>query len=229
MHKKIFRAPFIITLVIAAMISFSGCDIGGDIVVPSGATELSMNLKVNDATNTGSLIVTEAKALVTDLQYERERDGRDQLHHTGPYALNFFLNGSLKELMNGYVVRDIYTKVKFKLHKPGETETIPDAEFRDGTAESQRYSFIIKGTYNGTAFVYKSRQEMNIVVALNKSTNINLKTMNLTTVFNKNMWFKNGTAVLNPNDANNAALIDASILNSFIDAFQDNNKDGQPD
>ncbi|MCC7159000.1 MAG: hypothetical protein IT281_05640 [Ignavibacteria bacterium] len=53
--------------------------------------------------------------------------------------------------------------------------------------------------------------------------------MNLTTVFNKNMWFKNGTAVLNPNDANNAALIDTSILNSFIDAFQDNNKDGQPD
>ena len=40
MQKKIFRAPFIITLVIAAMISFSGCDIGGDIVVPSGATEL---------------------------------------------------------------------------------------------------------------------------------------------------------------------------------------------
>ncbi len=229
MSIKFFRAAVFSIVISTVIISLPGCDENGGILIPSGSTDLSMNLKVSDATSSGNLVVTDAKALVTDLQYERERDGRDQLHHPGPYVINFVLTGSLKELMHGYIVRDIYTKVKFKLHKAGETETIPDPEFREGTAESQRYSFIIRGTYNGTPFVYKSKQEMNAVIALNKSTNIDQKNMNLTTVFNKNSWFKNGTAVLNPNDAGNASLIDASILNSFINAFQDNNKDGQPD
>jgi len=221
-------------LVLAAIIPFiiTGCDSEGGITIPSGATELSVNMKADDNTFDNPLdivVITEAKALITEIEYERERDGLNQLHHTGPFVINFSLDGSLKELLSGYVVRDFYTKAKFKVHKPEDNETIPDPEFREGSSGNQRYSFIIKGTYNGTPFVYKSKKSMNIVVNLNKTSNINLKNQNLTVVFNKSLWFMNGSTVLNPNLSQNENMIDDNIKGSFKRVFVDDNKDGSPD
>lgn len=214
--------PFIIT----------GCDVEGGITIPSGATDLSVNMKADDNTfdsPSDIVVITEAKALITEIEYERERDGLNQLHHTGPFVINFTLDGSLKELLSGYVVRDFYTKAKFKVHKPEDNETIPDPEFREGSSGNQRYSFIIKGTYNGVPFVYKSKKSMNIVVNLNKTSNINLKNQNLTVVFNKSLWFMNGSTVLNPNLSQNENMIDDNIKGSFKRVFVDDNKDGSPD
>lgn len=221
--------PFVVPVLMAF---FQGCDPAGGILVPSGATELSINMKSDDNASGNPVdvvVITEAKVLLTNIQYERERDGLNQLHHSGPYVVNMNLNGGLSEILNGYIVRDIYTKAKFQIHKAGETETIPDAEFREGTAENQRYSMIIRGTYNGAPFVYRSKQSLEVVANFNKSTNINLKKQNLTVVFNKTTWFRSGSNVLNPNLASNAALIDANIMTSFKSAFQDDNKDGEPD
>lgn len=214
--------PFLIT----------GCDIGGDIVIPSGATELSVNVKSDDNASDNPadvIVVTEAKALITDIQYERERDGLNQLHHTGPYVVNLALDGSLKEIMKGYIVRDIYTKAKFQVHKAEDGQQISDPEFIEGTGENQRYSFIIKGTYNGTPFTYKSKRSMDIVINFNKSSNVKNKTHNFTMLFNKTGWFTNGSAVLNPNLSQNADIIDNNIKNSFKKAFLDDNKDGAAD
>ncbi|MBN8584262.1 MAG: hypothetical protein J0M37_04140 [Ignavibacteria bacterium] len=214
--------PFLIT----------GCDIGGDIVIPSGATELSVNVKADDNISDNPadvVVITEAKALITDIQYERERDGLNQLHHTGPYVISLDLNGSLKELMKGYVVRDIYTKAKFQVHKAEDGQQISDPEFIEGTGENQRYSFIVKGTYNGTPFIYKSKKSMDIVINFNKSSNVKNKTHNFTMLFNKTGWFKNGTTVLNPNLPQNADMIDNNIKSSFRKVFLDDNKDGVAD
>lgn len=214
--------PFLVT----------GCDIGGEIIIPSGATELSVNIKSDDNASDNPIdvvVVTEAKALITDIQYERERDGLNQLHHTGPYVINLALDGSLRELMNGYVVRDIYTKAKFQVHKAEDGQQVPDPEFIEGSGDNQRYSFIIKGTYNGAAFVYKSKKSMDIVINFNKASNINLKNQNFTVLFNKTGWFMNGTTVLNPALPQNADMIDNNIKASFKKAFIDDNKDGIAD
>ena len=221
-----------IMFTVVVMFALNGCDENGGILIPSGSTELSINMKSDDNASDNpidAVIVTEAKALITDIQYERERDGRDQLHHTGPFIINFTFDGSLKELHIGYIVRDIYTKVKFLLHKPGENETVADPEFKTGTAENQRFSVIIKGTYNGSPFTYRSQQELSISTGFNKSTNINSPSQNVTVVLNRTGWFKNGAAVLNPNLPGNAPIIDSNIADSFIQAFLDDNKDGQPD
>ncbi len=228
--NKIKKA--LVILILTAPFLIAGCDIGGDIVLPSGATELSVNTKADDNVFDNPLagvLISEAKALITDIQYERERDGLNQLHHPGPYVLYLTLDGSLKELMKGYVVRDVYTKVKFEVHKAEDNQSVPDPEFIDGPGENQRYSFIVRGTYNGTPFVYKSKKSMDIVIDLNKSTNINLKNENLTIVFNKSTWFTSGTTILDPNNAQNVNTIDNNIKNSFKSAFLDNNKDGIPD
>ena len=233
---KIFKkhTRIILTAVILNILPFltTGCDIGGDIVIPSGATELSVNIKSNDnaaGNPIDVIVINEAKVLITDIQYERERDGLNQLHHTGPYAVNLAIDGSLKEIMKGYIVRDIYTKAKFQVHKAEDGQQIPDPEFIEGSGENQRYSMIIKGTYNGAAFVYKSKRSMDIVINLSKISNIKNKTHNFTLLFNKTGWFMNGSTVLNPNLGQNADLIDNNIKNSFRKAFLDDNKDGVED
>ena len=231
--KKPGLLKLLLFCICATVLVFTqGCDPAGGILVPSGATELSINMMSDDSAVDNPVdvvVITQAKVLLTNIQYERERDGLNQLHHTGPYVVNMDLNGGLSEILNGYIVRDIYTKAKFQIHKAGETETIPDAEFREGTAENQRYSMIIRGTFNGSAFVYKSKQTLEVVTNFNKSTNINLKKQNLTVVFNKTTWFNSGSTVLNPTTAANAPIIDANIQSSFKSAFQDDNKDGVPD
>lgn len=234
MKTAIKSIRIILTAALFNIIPFliTGCDIGGDIVIPSGATELSVNIKSDDNASDTPLdvvVITEAKALITDIQYERERDGLNQLHHTGPYVVNLDLNGSLKEIMNGYVVRDIYTKAKFQVHKAEDGQQVPDPEFIEGSGDNQRYSFIIKGTYNGAAFVYKSKKSMDIVINFNKASNINLKNQNFTVLFNKTGWFMNGTTVLNPALPQNADMIDNNIKASFKKAFIDDNKDGIAD
>jgi hypothetical protein len=227
--KKTILAAF---LIFTASAVITGCDENGGILIPSGATDLTLSIGANDNITDNpadAVIITEAKALITEIEYERERDGIDQLHHTGPYVVYFNLTGSLTGVLTGFIVRDIYTKAKFKFHKPESTETPADPEFKDGTGDAQRYSFIIKGTYNGAAFVYKSKKSAALVINFNSSANINLKEQNLTVLFNKTGWFKNGTTVLNPNLPANADIIDNNIRNSFMRAFKDDNKDGQPD
>lgn len=209
------------------MLSVSGCDENGGITIPSGATELTLSVKSDDLLD--NIAITEAKALITNIEYERESSGRNQLHHTGPFIVNFGLSGSLTEILTGYIVRDKYTKVKFQIHKPEENESVSDPDFKEGTGTNQRYSFIIKGTYNGSSFIYRTKQSLNLVVGMNEVTNVNLKKQNITVVLNKTDWFKNGNTELNPNDPNNTAIIDENIKNSFKTSFLDDNKDGQPD
>lgn len=215
-------------LITASAFYITGCDAGGGITIPSGASSLTVSMKSDDNVD-APVIITEAKALISSVEFEKQSDGKNQLHQAGPLVMSLRLDGSLKEMGTQYIVRDNYTKIKFRLHKPGETEIPSDPEFKDGTGVNQRYSFIIKGTYNGSAFVYKCKQEENIVINFDKVENINLKADNITVLFNKVKWFKNGSIDLNPNDPQNEALIDNNIKISFSRAFKDDNKDGVPD
>lgn len=225
--KKTSKLLFAALTVISA-IYFAGCDAGGGITIPSGASSLTVSVKSDDNSD-APVIITEAKLLISNVEFEKQSDGKNQLHQPGPFVMNLSIDGSLKEMGTQYIIRDNYTKIKFQFHKPAETESPSDPEFKEGTGVNQRYSFIIKGTYNGSAFVYKSKQEADIVINFDKVENINLKADNITVLFNKLKWFKNGSADLNPNDPQNAALIDNNIKLSFARAFKDDNKDGLPD
>jgi len=218
-------------LLILFLLQVTGCDENGGITVPSGVSELTVSVKSDDAVldDPAAIVITEAKALIMDVEFEKQSNGRDELHQRGPFVLNFNTNGTIKEMGTQYIIRDNYTKIKFQLHKPEETETPSDPEFKEGTGTNQRYSFIIKGTYNGSSFVYKSKQSANVVINFTQAENINLKKTNITVLFNKLKWFKNGSAEVNPNDPQYASLIDNNIKISFSKVFRDDDKNGQPD
>ncbi|RPI14171.1 MAG: hypothetical protein EHM58_17060 [Ignavibacteriae bacterium] len=211
------------------ILNFTGCDEGGGITIPSGASELTVSVKSDDNITDAALVITQIKALITDVEFEKESNGKDELHQRGPIAATFNTDGSLTTLGTQYIIRDIYTKAKFVLHKPEENETVTDPEFKEGTGESQRYSFIVKGTYNGNSFVYKSKKSASIVILFDGSENLNLKTANITIAFNKLKWFKNGPNEINPSDPLYENQIDDNIKNSFMKVFRDDDKNGQPD
>jgi len=219
---------FILILFTLSVGTFTGCDESGGITIPSGSTELTVSAK-SDKTLPDlpvNITITEAKALLHQVQLEQETNQNNQTITFEPFVVNFITTGSLKEMTTKYIIKDLYTKVKFQLHKPENNEVPPDPEFVSGT---QKYSFIIKGTYNGNSFVYKSKKTQYVVVGFSQTENINLKTMNITVLFNELKWFKNGTADLDPRVASNETLIDENIKNSFKKAFIDNDKNGIPD
>jgi hypothetical protein len=215
----------------AIALNFIGCDENGGITIPSGVSELTVSVKSDDnvSDNPASVVITEAKALITNVEFEKLSNGKDELHQRGPFVIRLKLDGTIQEMGTQYIIRDNYTKIKFQLHKPEDNETPPDPEFSEGAGINQRFSFIIKGVYNGSSFVYKSKQQANLVINFDMTENINLKKTNVTMVFNKLKWFKNGSTVLNPNDPQSESIIDNNIRNSFVKVFRDDNKDGIPD
>jgi hypothetical protein len=214
--------------VLFSLALFAGCDENGGITIPSGATELTVSAISNKGLDNppAVVVITEVKALIHTVQFEQETNQNNQTITFSPFVVHFSTNGSLSEMTTKYIIRDFYTKVKFQIHKPEDNETPSDPEFISGT---QRYSFIIKGTYNGNSFTYKSASSENIVINFSKTENFELTKTNVTIAFNELGWFKNGSSDLDPNNPQNASMIDNNIRNSFKAAFLDNDKNGIPD
>ncbi|KXK56317.1 MAG: hypothetical protein UZ05_CHB002000234 [Chlorobi bacterium OLB5] len=215
------------------LLAFTGC--GEDSSVNNntgGNTEgnTSMSVKLDESiTGSNYPVITEAKALITEVELETEPSGTSHEIHISPVVIYFNTGGQIVSVAAGNLPSGSWNKIKLKIHKPEDTEPIPDPEFREGTSGNQRYSFIIKGTYNGNPFVYKSRKSAGIIINLNAPLNTGNGSRNITLLVNPSLWFINNGNVLDPGNSSNDDLIDDNLKNSFKRAFRDDNKDGQPD
>ena len=68
------------------------------------------------------------------------------------------LNGITTDFAVSNIPAGVYDEIKFKLHQIEGSEIPPDPEFKDG---DERYSVIVKGSYNSIPFVYKSKKSAN--------------------------------------------------------------------
>lgn len=178
-----------------------------------------------------ALEISSAKILLKNIKLHRfpSNDGRDI--SVGPIAVMLALDGSLNTIGGlARVPPVVYDRVKFRLHKPEDTEPIPDPEFRDGPSGQLRYSTIVRGSYNGQSFVYKSReealQEVRFVSPLAVAQD---EVVNVTLTVDVASWFTVGGVTLDPTNPNNTQAIDAAIKASFGRVFKDNDRDGRPD
>lgn len=215
------------------LLAITGC--GEDSSVNNntgGNTEgnTSMSVKLDESiTGSNYPVITEAKALITEVELETEPSGTSHEIHISPVVIYFNTGGQIVSVTAGNLPSGSWNKIKLKIHKPEDTEPIPDPEFREGTSGNQRYSFIIKGTFNGNPFVYKSRKSAGIIINLNAPLNTGNGSRNITLLVNPSLWFINNGIVLDPGNSSNDDLIDDNLKNSFKRAFRDDNKDGQPD
>lgn len=196
----------------------------------SGTDNISLSVKTdNSSDNPVSLIIDEAKALINEVEVEQEPSGTEHHIRISPFVVRFSMNGTLITVATGNIPSGNYNKIKFKIHKPEDNETPPDPEFKEGSSGNQRYSFIIKGRYNGASFVYKSRKSASLVIAFPTSVNMQQTSINITVLVNPVLWFKNGTIDIDPRNPEFEDLIDDNLKNSFRHAFRDDDKNGRPD
>lgn len=195
-----------------------------------GSDNTSMSVKTDNNTTAASTIsITEAKALITEVELETEPSGASQHIRIAPFVIYFNTTGVLVTVTTGNLPSGTFNKIKFKIHKPEDTEPIPDPEFREGTSGNQRYSFIIKGSFNGNSFVYKSRRSASLVINLPSPVTTGSSSRNITVLVNPSQWFTSGGNFIDPRESGNENLIDDNLKSSFKRAFKDDNKDGLPD
>ncbi|HRE40234.1 MAG TPA: hypothetical protein PLG90_02790 [Ignavibacteria bacterium] len=195
----------------------------------SETSGIKLNVISSDETDNpaGDLQISEAKALLSKIEVENSSGSREI--NMNSLVVNFNLSGEVKQIIEKSIPEGVYTKIKFQLHKPEDFETVSDPEFKTGNSGNQRFSVIIKGSYNGSAFVYKSRKSINIVLNFNQPIDIRNNMKNITLLLQKNLWFMSNGITLNPNDDDNKDIIDDNIKRSFAKAFKDDDKNGRPD
>jgi hypothetical protein len=227
------KDAFLAGLLTLLLVMVSGCG-DSSVTNPSSSSSdksLSVSVKSDNSIDNPAdeIVITEAKALITEIEFELEGSGTSQEIKAGPIVVNFNLSGGIQTILSSNIPSGVYNKVKFQIHKPEDTEPIPDPEFREGTSGNQRYSFIVKGSYNGNSFIYKSRKSTNIVINFDKAVNFQATGLNLTVLFNQFSWFKSGSVILDPGNSSHENEIDDNIKSSFKRAFKDDDKNGSPD
>jgi hypothetical protein len=125
-----------------------------------------------------------------------------------------------------------YTKIEFKIHKPG-SDSVDQAFFATNPTWPSNTSIRVTGTFNGTPFTYTSSLDAEQEYTFNPPLVIDASgsPTNLTIRLDLSSWFRNGSAgpLVSPASGNaggaNESLIKDNIKNS-IKAFEDHDHDG---
>lgn len=233
-ENRTLKTTILLGVVFIILLAFAaGCSEDNAVNTNNGSGNntgnTSLSVKMDESVVDAFPVISEAKALITEIELETEPSGISQEIRISPVVIYFNTGGTLVSVTAANMPAGTWNKIKFKIHKPEDTEPIPDPEFREGTSGNQRYSFIVKGTYNGNPFVYKSRKSASIVINLPAPITTGSTSRNLTVLVNPSLWFNNGGVVLDPTNSSNDDMIDDNLKNSFRRAFKDDNSDGQPD
>jgi hypothetical protein len=235
--NKLERTGAIVIGLISVILFFglilSGCQnnpVTNDPISGSENVDLSFKAEQSSGDNSSGMVTIEsAKILLKKVQFKQANDP-DVDVKVGPFVVQLNLDGIVNTVAVGSVPPGIYNRVKFVIHKPEDFETPPDPDFKTGTSGNSRFSFIIKGTYNGNSFTYKSRKSMSQEITFPSPLNISNDTkVNVTFLVNMSDWFIKNGVELDPTNENNWNDIDKNIKESFKRAFKDNNKNGSPD
>lgn len=229
-----------ITLIFAAfsitLFNLAGCsnnpvtnNNNGGTGTGTGSENIKVNMVSSENTDNpaGNIVITEAKALLSEIEVENSAGSKSI--HISPVVINFDLSGMVKDVVSANIPEGTYSKIKFQLHKPEDTEPISDPEFRTGSSGNQRFSVIIKGTNNGNAFVFRSRKTINIVIDFNRPIDIRSEAKNITILLQKNLWFLSNGVEIDPSNSGNDDTIDDNIKRSFAKAFRDDDRNGSSD
>lgn len=206
---------------ISAFIFFSGCN---------SVETVDSKIKLNFASTTGFGKVTAdtiqldtVKILLRDIKIRNQSTDDTTSIKVGPIVVYLNLAGVTSEFAVADIPPGNYDRIKFKVHKIEGSEFPPDPEFKEGSDESLRYSVIVKGIFNSTPFIYKSRkpahQDLKLETPLIVDEN---GVANLTILVDPFSWFMDGGNILDPNDNTNSDKIDNNIKDSFKKAYQDN-------
>ncbi|MBL8017241.1 MAG: hypothetical protein JNK43_08230 [Ignavibacteria bacterium] len=226
-YKKIF---FLSLLLATLLLLLPSCQ-QDQTVIPSASGESNMSVgfftEVESGDNT--LTLSEAKFNVKSMKLDNHGHHGECDVRIGPFVVYLdllpkYVNATITTIPIGR-----YESIKFHIHKPNPNEPMPDPDFIE--SNNRRYSVVVKGTYNGQGFVYKSSINVARKVFLdNYPIEVAERPLiNITITVNPYSWFRENGVFLNPMDEGNSHKIDHNIKESLKRAFRDLNCDGWPD
>lgn len=236
MYLKQIRRVVFCFLTTALVLIFVACDDSGDDdgvgTMSSVSIKADYNTVLSKSAAGDTLSIDTAKILIKNIEFQSALDDDSLDFKTGPFVVVLDLTGQVSTVTTGTIPPGTYDRIKFKIHKPEDTEVIPDPEFRIGTSGDERFSVIVKGVFNGVPFLFRSKEGLDQELPITPPLTIAAdgKGINTTLLADVSSWFVDSAdgSVLDPMDAENEDLIDENIENSF-EAFEDDDKDGNDD
>jgi len=194
-------------------------------------------------TSSDSVVITSAKILIKDLKLKgsytdstqnkdtNDEQGDDEVElKAGPFVVSLNLTGSVNTVTVNSVPAGVYYAAKFQVHKLNANEISPDSEFAPVSGDDDGYSVVVKGFFNGTPFVYKSRLNTDQEVQFQNPVTVkSISFVNVTLIVNPDTWFYINGEYLDPTNPTNSMMIDQQIRASFRQGFEDDAKDGHED
>jgi hypothetical protein len=189
----------------------------------SSVSKLQMEQTMND------IQIEEVKLYVSELELESIRDDfRD--FELEDLIISLPLDGSPLVLTEREIPEGVYDEFSLELENDDDN-FIGDPDFYEGDEE---YSVVVKGTYNGERFVYRSDEDFEIEMDLNPPLEVTESRSEVLVIsIDIDSWFtdRNG-GVLNPNNSQYFERIDENIERSFEgfeDTFDDDDDDNEDD
>ena len=223
MKKNIYT---LLSLVLMTTTMLAGCDL-----VESNTNdepEVQVQMKMITSSNTlakgsamsvheNDLIITEIKMFIEEMELDGTRGTKD--FEVENFIVNLPLDGSPLILTEGELPPGLYDEFELEIEKPDDDVEVSDRDFRDETGS---YSLVVKGSYQGEDFTFRSREDFEIEIDLFPPLVIEESgTSVLVVTVDVSGWFKGPDGeTLDPKDFHNTERINKNIERSF-EAFED--------
>lgn len=217
---------FVIALVM--LVAFNACDKKTDGIAPGSSLSMKVDMSALAKTAGDTVILQSAKLVMKSIKFKT--DIEDSLDYkTGPFIVNLDMNGGVTQIATTDIPNGIYDEIKFKIHKPEDDETFSDSDFVAGANSDKRFSMVIRGTYNGTPFLFRSKKDIEQELEINPPLVVTDSTndVNATLLVAPSGWFMKDGNYLDPSAEGNREDIDDNIKRSFKKAMKDNDHDGK--
>ena len=193
----------------------------------AGATQQALTVNSGITVDRLRIVVREVELERASAQPDDTRDAQE--FEAGPFVIDLGADalsgtGAVKAQVSAAVPAGTYRELKFKIHKPGSSES-SDAGVQAMAA--QNASIVVEGKLtNGQPYTFTSAVEAE--QKFEGSFTIGSGNSNLTLNIVPSGWFGTAAAPLDPGNASNRSQIEGNIQVSFR-VFEDDDRDGHDD
>lgn len=227
-------------LIPALLVFFASCDDSSSGVDTPQQQKVTVNMQITSGSATSAKMMartaqaqnvelTEVKLLVEELELESSVDQDSLDFEVNDLVVDLPLDGSKFEVVSGQVPEGLYGEFEMEIEGPDDGSSVDDTDFYDESGNGDDgYSIVVKGTFNGEEFVYRTKKDFELELELNSPLEVTASSSPSVAInIDPYSWFKDSAGnAIDPSDPANQEVISQKIDKSFgveLDQEQDDN------